>query len=196
MTKNERKDTRAGLSHATARQEPAELKQAEEEILAKAQSYLLIDAKRPMLWTVAGIREEKGEDGSRRWIIAVHVRYPTGQSGTTIHLLPVTPAERSSSSDRHTNAWEAIASFARGRRKRNGGHTHAAVDLTTAAAALSSCSALAALWNRHVREAGGTQVGRERLGAVEVAVNQPHMASARGQRCQAAQQVGVVGVAG
>src|ERR1700722_4762336 len=74
MTKNEGEDTREKLSLATARQKPAELDQEEEEILAKAQSYLLIEAKRPMLWTVAGIREEKGEDGSRRWIIAVHVR--------------------------------------------------------------------------------------------------------------------------
>jgi hypothetical protein len=87
MTKNEREDTCKKLSHAAVRQKPAELDQEEEEILAKAQSYLLIDAKRPMLWTVAGIREDKGEDGSRRWIIAVHVRYPTGHEGYLGDLL-------------------------------------------------------------------------------------------------------------
>ncbi len=32
----------------------------EEQILQKAQCYLLFEAKRPMLWTVPGIREEKG----------------------------------------------------------------------------------------------------------------------------------------
>jgi hypothetical protein len=42
---------------------------------------LLFEAGRPHLWTVADIREEKGEDGSRRWIIAVNLRYPTGFEG-------------------------------------------------------------------------------------------------------------------
>lgn len=40
-----------------------------------------------MLWTVAGIREEVGDNGSRRWIIAVHVRYPTGFEGYLGDLL-------------------------------------------------------------------------------------------------------------
>ena len=53
----------------------------EERILKRAQMYLLYEAQRPMLWTVADIREEKGDDGSRRWIIAVHLRYPTGHEG-------------------------------------------------------------------------------------------------------------------
>jgi hypothetical protein len=59
----------------------------EERILRKAQEYLLFEAKRPMLWTVAGIKEEKGPDGSRRWIIAVHLRYPTGFEGYLGDLL-------------------------------------------------------------------------------------------------------------
>src|SRR5205823_1134403 len=59
----------------------------EEKILQRAQRYLLFEAKRPMLWTVAGIREEKGADGSRRWIIAVHLRYPTGFEGYLGDLL-------------------------------------------------------------------------------------------------------------
>jgi hypothetical protein len=49
--------------------------------------YLLFEAKRPMLWTVAGIREDQGADGSRRWIIAVHLRYPTGFEGYLGDLL-------------------------------------------------------------------------------------------------------------
>ena len=57
------------------------INEEEERILKKAQIYLLFEAQRPMLWTVADIREEKGEDGSRRWIIAVHLRYPTGHEG-------------------------------------------------------------------------------------------------------------------
>ena len=58
-----------------------------EEILRRAQVYLLFEAKRPLLWTVAGIREEKGIDGSRRWIIAVNLRYPTGFEGYLGDLL-------------------------------------------------------------------------------------------------------------
>lgn len=34
-----------------------------------------------MLWTVAGIREERIDDGKKHWIIAVHLRYPTGFEG-------------------------------------------------------------------------------------------------------------------
>ncbi len=40
-----------------------------------------------MLWTVAGIKEEKGLDGSRRWIVAVHLRFPTGHEGYLGDLL-------------------------------------------------------------------------------------------------------------
>lgn len=53
----------------------------EEEVLRRAQIYLLFEAKRPMLWTVADIREDKTNDGSRRWIVAVNLRYPTGFEG-------------------------------------------------------------------------------------------------------------------
>jgi hypothetical protein len=64
-----------------------EINAEEEQILQKAQAYLLFEAKRPMLWTVAGIRTEKGHDGSRRWIIPVHLRYPTGFEGYLGDLL-------------------------------------------------------------------------------------------------------------
>jgi hypothetical protein len=63
------------------------LNEEEEEILRKAQIYLLFEAKRPLLWTVAGIREERGDDGSRRWVIAVNLRYPTGFEGYLGDLL-------------------------------------------------------------------------------------------------------------
>ena len=59
----------------------------EEAILKRAQIYLLFEARRPMLWTVADIREEQADDGSRRWIIAVHLRYPTGHEGYLGDLL-------------------------------------------------------------------------------------------------------------
>jgi hypothetical protein len=58
-----------------------EVNRNEEEILRRAQAFLLFEAKRPILWTVAGIREEKGSDGSRRWVMAVNLRYPTGHEG-------------------------------------------------------------------------------------------------------------------
>jgi hypothetical protein len=67
--------------------ELGKINEQEEQILQRAQIYLLFEAKRPMLWTVAGIREEKGADGIRRWIIAVHLRYPTGFEGYLGDLL-------------------------------------------------------------------------------------------------------------
>ena len=65
----------------------APIDQEQEHVLRKAQEYLLFEAKRPMLWTVARIREEKAAGGSRRWIIAVHLRYPTGFEGYLGDLL-------------------------------------------------------------------------------------------------------------
>lgn len=65
----------------TLRTKKPELDLEEEAILQKAQVYLLFEAKRPMFWNVADIREEKGEDGSRHWIIAVHLRAPSGHEG-------------------------------------------------------------------------------------------------------------------
>ena len=69
----------------TKRQPPLNLE--EEEVLRRAQIYLLFEEKRPMLWTVAGIREEKADDNSRRWIVAVNLRYPTGFEGYLGDLL-------------------------------------------------------------------------------------------------------------
>src|SRR5262245_28039363 len=75
-------------AHPKARRPRApQINEEEEEILRKAQVYLLFEAKRPMLWTAAGIREERGDDGSRRWVIAVNLRYPTGFEGYLGDLL-------------------------------------------------------------------------------------------------------------
>jgi hypothetical protein len=75
------KKARATVTKAMQRKKKSRINKAEEKILRQAQQYLLFEAKRPMLWTVAGIREEKASDGSRRWIIPVHLRYPTGFEG-------------------------------------------------------------------------------------------------------------------
>ncbi len=81
--------TASAVPRQTSEKNSVGLENAEEErILAKAQNYLLFEARRPLLWTVAGIREdERAPDGSRRWIIAVHLRYPTGFEGYLGDLL-------------------------------------------------------------------------------------------------------------
>jgi hypothetical protein len=78
---------RARAAASKRRKRKPEINQEEEEILKRAQIYMLFEAGRPMFWTVAGIREEKGDDGSRRWIIAVNLRYPTGFEGYLGDLL-------------------------------------------------------------------------------------------------------------
>src|SRR5262249_43089444 len=83
--KNVRDETRGKTT--TRRKKGPAINEEEEQILRQAQVYLLFEAKRPMLWTVAGIQEEKGADGSRRWRIAVHLRYPTGFEGYLGDLL-------------------------------------------------------------------------------------------------------------
>ena len=83
----EQAQTPAKAAGTKGRKRKLEINQEEEEILKRAQIYLLFEARRPMLWTVAGIREERGDDGSRRWIIAVNLRYPTGFEGYLGDLL-------------------------------------------------------------------------------------------------------------
>jgi hypothetical protein len=71
----------------TSRKAPKkpQIDEEEERICRTAAIYCLRTF--PMLWTVGGIKEEKGEDGSRRWIIAVYLRYPTGHEGYVGDLL-------------------------------------------------------------------------------------------------------------
>jgi hypothetical protein len=87
MVSKAREQTRTEAAQATRRQKSRELDEEQEQILKKAQIYLLFEAKRPMFWSVADIREEKGEGGSRRWIIAVHLRAPSGHEGYLGDLL-------------------------------------------------------------------------------------------------------------
>ena len=87
MPSKARDQGRTKAAKATRREKTPERNEEEEQVLKKVQIYLLFEAKRPMLWTVAGIREEKGEDGSRCWVIAVHLRYPTGFEGYLGDLL-------------------------------------------------------------------------------------------------------------
>jgi len=82
-----REQTRTKAAKATRPNNTPELNEEEEQILKKAQIYLLFEAKRPMFWNVADIREERGEGGSRRWIIAVHLRAPSGHEGYLGDLL-------------------------------------------------------------------------------------------------------------
>ena len=87
MVNEAREQKRTKAAQATRRQNSHELNEEEEQILKKAQIYLLFEAKRPMFWNVADIREEKDEGGSRRWIIAVHLRAPSGHEGYLGDLL-------------------------------------------------------------------------------------------------------------
>jgi hypothetical protein len=87
MLKKARGRTRKSAAKPARRPRTPELNEEEERILQKAQIYLLLEARRPHLWTVADIREEKTEDGSRRWIIAVNLRYTTGFEGYLGDLL-------------------------------------------------------------------------------------------------------------
>lgn len=81
MVRKTRERKRRTAVTSPRRTSNAEIDEEDEQILQKAQVYLLFEAKHPMLWTVAGIRAEKNDDGSRRWIIAVNLRYPTGFEG-------------------------------------------------------------------------------------------------------------------
>jgi hypothetical protein len=87
MVSNSGERTRAKAAKATRRRKMPQLDDEAEQILKKAQIYLLFEAKRPMFWNVADIREEKGESGSRRWIITVHLRAPSGHEGYLGDLL-------------------------------------------------------------------------------------------------------------
>jgi hypothetical protein len=79
--------TRTKAAQTARRHKSHELNEEEEQILKKAQVYLLFEAKRPMFWNVANCRAETDELGSRRWIIAVHLRAPSGHEGYLGDLL-------------------------------------------------------------------------------------------------------------
>ena len=81
MARKPREQVGKGSVAAARRTRNRLLNEEEEEIFKKAQIYLLFEAGRPHLWTVVDIREESGEDGSRRWILAVNLCFPTGFEG-------------------------------------------------------------------------------------------------------------------
>jgi hypothetical protein len=85
--KAHRRKNRGKPRTASRRKLQPKPKPEEEQILQKVQAYLLFEAKRPMLWTVADIRQDKGGDGSRRWVITVNLRYPSGHEGYLGDLL-------------------------------------------------------------------------------------------------------------
>lgn len=82
-----RKTAAANAGYRKRRKKTNVVNADEEAVLRRAQVYLLFEAKRPMLWTVAGIRKEKNCDGGDRWIVNVNLRYPTGFEGYLGDLL-------------------------------------------------------------------------------------------------------------
>jgi hypothetical protein len=76
---------KAAAAAAARRKKSAAIFEEEEKILRQAAIYCLRTF--PMLWTVGGIKEEQGDNGSRRWIIAVYLRYPIGHEGYLGDLL-------------------------------------------------------------------------------------------------------------
>jgi hypothetical protein len=85
MVKKAGKPTRAKATAKARSKKAAEIFAEEEQILRQAAIYCLLTF--PTLWTVGGIKEERGTDGTRKWIIAVHLRYPTGHEGYLGDLL-------------------------------------------------------------------------------------------------------------
>jgi hypothetical protein len=85
MVKKADKSTRRKDVAEERKRKAAEIFAEEEQILRQAAIYCLFHF--PMLWTVGGIKEDRGTDGSRKWIIAVHLRYPTGHEGYVGDLL-------------------------------------------------------------------------------------------------------------
>jgi len=66
MVKKASKSTPAKAAAKARRKKAAAIFEEEEKILRQAAIYCLRTF--PMLWTVGGIKEEQGDDGSRRWI--------------------------------------------------------------------------------------------------------------------------------
>jgi hypothetical protein len=80
MVKKVRKGTRKKTGEATKGKRPRQLTPQEQNILREAMCYCLHHF--PMLWTTGGLPQEcVADDGCRRWIIAVYLRYPTGHEG-------------------------------------------------------------------------------------------------------------------
>lgn len=85
MPKRLKKEVRAKVASTSNRRTTQSFNQEAEEILRKAATYCVLTF--PTLWTVGGIKELKTKNGSRQWIIAVYLRYPTGHEGYLGDLL-------------------------------------------------------------------------------------------------------------
>jgi hypothetical protein len=85
MAKKAGKTTRRKTAAEARKKKAAQVFEEEEQILRQAAIYCLLNF--PTLWTVGGIKEEATTDGSRKWIIAVYLRYPTGHEGYVGDLL-------------------------------------------------------------------------------------------------------------
>ena len=84
MVSRARQSTRARLVDASRPTEEPEITEEAQRILRDALKYLVF--KHGHLLVPTGIREERGH-GSRRWIITVSLRYPTGFEGEIGELL-------------------------------------------------------------------------------------------------------------
>jgi hypothetical protein len=79
-----RQQTRTSTVEVERRSRKAEINEEEAQILREALKYLVF--KHGHLLVPTGIREER-DQGLRRWIIAVTLRYPTGFEGEIGDLL-------------------------------------------------------------------------------------------------------------
>ena len=84
-TTTKKREVSMSVSRTTRRPQTREQIDEEEEVCWIAAIYCLRTF--PTLWTVGDIREEPSVSGLRRWIVAVHVRYPTGHEGYVGDLL-------------------------------------------------------------------------------------------------------------
>jgi len=85
VVKKTSKATDRRASGKAKRKRARELTHEEEHILREAMCYCLHHF--PMLWTTGGVPEERHENGLRRWVVRVYLRYPTGHEGYLGDLL-------------------------------------------------------------------------------------------------------------
>jgi len=78
------RETRAKVAKATRHEKGPAITEEEETILREALKHLVF--KHGHLLVPTGIREER-DQGLRKWIITVHLRYPTGFEGEIGDLL-------------------------------------------------------------------------------------------------------------
>jgi hypothetical protein len=85
VAKKASKPMRTKAGAAARPKKPAATARAEEQILQQGAIYCLLNF--PTLWTVGGIKKEHKNGRSQSWIVAVHLRYPTGHEGYLGDLL-------------------------------------------------------------------------------------------------------------